>query len=69
MHQIWFGIVLNILLDVAFDILYVGDTSVIHQSLVERHDLLQRIVKPVMGRLQILIPNGDNNCILSHGMM
>ncbi|KAG6644099.1 hypothetical protein CIPAW_08G032200 [Carya illinoinensis] len=42
---------------VAFDILYVGDTSVIHQSLKERHELLQKVVKPLKGRLEILVPN------------
>ncbi|XP_048333732.2 DNA ligase 4 isoform X1 [Ziziphus jujuba] len=46
---------------VAFDILYVGDTSVIHQSLKERHELLQRTVKPLKGRLEILVPNGGIN--------
>ncbi|PON55993.1 DNA ligase, ATP-dependent [Parasponia andersonii] len=46
---------------VAFDILYVGDTSVIHQSLKERHELLQSIVKPLKGRLEILVPNGGLN--------
>ncbi|KAL0410270.1 UNVERIFIED_CONTAM: DNA ligase 4 [Sesamum latifolium] len=47
--------------DVAFDILYAGDTSVIHQSLKERHQLLQKVVKPVVGRLEILVPNGGLN--------
>ncbi|EPS70380.1 hypothetical protein M569_04378, partial [Genlisea aurea] len=42
---------------VAFDILYVGDTSVIHQSLKERHQILKRAVKPVAGRLDILVPD------------
>ncbi|CAA0821456.1 DNA ligase 4 [Striga hermonthica] len=46
---------------VAFDILYVGDTSVIHQSLKERHQLLRKIVRPVSGRLEILVPNGGLN--------
>lgn len=69
MYKIWFDIVLNVLLDVAFDVLYVGDTSVIHQSLEERHHLLQEIVKPVKGRLEILMPNGGNNCNLSQGIM
>ncbi|EXC31207.1 DNA ligase 4 [Morus notabilis] len=45
-------------IDVAFDILYVGDTSVIHQSLKERHELLQRVVKSLKGRLEILLPDG-----------
>lgn len=49
------------MLDVAFDILYVRDTSVIHQSLKERHQLLQQVVKPVAGRLEILVPNGGLN--------
>ena len=48
-------------LDVAFDILYVGDTSVIHQSLKERHELLQKVVKPLKGRLEILVPSGGLN--------
>ncbi|KAL3533277.1 hypothetical protein ACH5RR_006798, partial [Cinchona calisaya] len=46
---------------VAFDILYVGDTSVIHQTLRERHDLLCKVVKPIKGRLEILVPNGGLN--------
>eukprot|EP00257_Ricinus_communis_P020694 XP_015579985.1 DNA ligase 4 isoform X1 [Ricinus communis] len=46
---------------VAFDILYVGDTSVIHQSLRERHDLLRKFVRPVKGRLEILVPDGGLN--------
>ncbi|XP_062077386.1 DNA ligase 4 [Humulus lupulus] len=46
---------------VAFDILYVGDTSVIHQSLKERHELLRRIVKPLQGRLEFLVPNGGTH--------
>ncbi|KAJ7979399.1 DNA ligase [Quillaja saponaria] len=46
---------------VAFDILYVGDTSVIHQSLKERHELLHKVVKPLKGRLEILVPNGGLN--------
>ncbi|CAN6452740.1 unnamed protein product [Victoria cruziana] len=46
---------------VAFDILYVGDTSVIHQSLKERHELLCKVVKPIKGRLEILVPDGGLN--------
>ncbi|XP_076956383.1 DNA ligase 4-like [Bidens hawaiensis] len=46
---------------VAFDILYVGDTSVIHQSLKERHELLKKVVKPVKGQLEILVPDGGLN--------
>ncbi|KAK6944587.1 BRCT domain [Dillenia turbinata] len=47
--------------NVAFDILYAGDTSVIHQSLKERHELLRKVVKPLKGRLEILLPNGGLN--------
>ncbi|KAK4265577.1 hypothetical protein QN277_026608 [Acacia crassicarpa] len=49
---------------VAFDILYVGDTSVIHQTLKERHELLCKVVRPLKGSLEILIPNGglNSNC-------
>lgn len=54
-------------LDVAFDILYVGDTSVIHESLKERHKLLQNVVKPLTGRLEILVPNGGLNTHHSSG--
>ncbi|XP_042449439.1 DNA ligase 4-like isoform X2 [Zingiber officinale] len=43
----------------SFDILYVGDTSVIHQSLMERHSLMQKVVRPLKGRLEILVPNGE----------
>ncbi|XP_023546648.1 DNA ligase 4 isoform X1 [Cucurbita pepo subsp. pepo] len=46
---------------VAFDVLYVGDTSVIHRSLKERHELLRGVVKPVKGQLEILVPNGGLN--------
>ncbi|XP_055810457.1 DNA ligase 4 [Solanum dulcamara] len=46
---------------VAFDILYVGDTSVIHRSLKERQEILQKVVKPIKGRLEILVPNGGLN--------
>ncbi|XP_050216618.1 DNA ligase 4 [Mercurialis annua] len=46
---------------VAFDILYVGDTSVIHQSLRERQDLLRKFVRPIKGRLEILVPDGGLN--------
>ncbi|XP_061991495.1 DNA ligase 4 [Rosa rugosa] len=52
---------------VAFDILYVGDTSVIHESLKERHELLQKVVKPLTGRLEILVPNGGLNTHRSSG--
>ncbi|KAM7273454.1 hypothetical protein ACFE04_028118 [Oxalis oulophora] len=47
--------------DVAFDILYVGDTSVIHQNLKERHELMRKVVKPLQGRLEINVPNGGMN--------
>nr|XP_043622118.1 DNA ligase 4 isoform X2 [Erigeron canadensis] len=46
---------------VAFDILYDGDTSVIHQSLKERQELLKKVVNPVKGRLEILVPDGGLN--------
>lgn len=46
---------------VAFDVLYVGDTSVIHQSLKERHELLRKVVKPLKGRLEVLVPEGGLN--------
>ncbi|KAK9097494.1 hypothetical protein Sjap_022991 [Stephania japonica] len=52
---------------VAFDILYVGDTSVIHQSLKERHELLRKVVKPLKGRMEILVPNGGLNANRSSG--
>ncbi|XP_051150256.1 DNA ligase 4 [Andrographis paniculata] len=52
---------------VAFDILYVGDTSVIHQSLKERHLLLKKVVKSVPGRLDILVPNGGLNLRRAEG--
>lgn len=46
---------------VAFDILYAGDTSVIHQSLTERHEILRKVVKPLKGHLEILVPTGGLN--------
>ncbi|RLM73698.1 putative DNA ligase 4 [Panicum miliaceum] len=48
-------------IDVAFDILYAGDTSVIHQSLTERQEILQKVVKPLKCHLEILIPTGGLN--------
>ncbi|XP_058723320.1 DNA ligase 4-like [Vicia villosa] len=51
-------------LDIAFDILYFGDTSVIHQTLKERHEILRKVVRPLNGRLEILLPN--NGGINSH---
>ncbi|KAH9653721.1 DNA ligase 4 [Citrus sinensis] len=48
-------------IDFAFDVLYVGDTSVIHQSLKERHELLQKVVKPSKGRLETLVPDHGLN--------
>lgn len=33
----------------------------IHQSLKERHELLRKVVKPIKGRLEILVPNGSTN--------
>uniref|UniRef100_A0A0D9ZQC2 DNA ligase IV n=1 Tax=Oryza glumipatula TaxID=40148 RepID=A0A0D9ZQC2_9ORYZ len=47
--------------DVAFDILYAGDTSVIHQSLTERHEILRKVVRPLKGHLEILVPTGGLN--------
>ncbi|RYR13710.1 hypothetical protein Ahy_B04g070556 isoform A [Arachis hypogaea] len=54
-------------LDVAFDILYFGDTSVIHQTLKERHEILRKVVRPLKGRLEILVPNGGLNSHCSSG--
>ncbi|RZB64933.1 DNA ligase 4 isoform F [Glycine soja] len=54
-------------LDVAFDILYFGDTSLIHQTLKERHEILCKIVRPVKGRLEILVPNAGINSHISSG--
>lgn len=54
-------------LDVAFDILYFGDTSVIHQTLKERHEILRKVVKPLKGRFEILLPNGGINSHRSSG--
>lgn len=51
---------------VAFDILYVGDTSVIHQTLKERQELLRKAVKPVKGHLEILLPNGSDESLNAH---
>jgi len=41
---------------VVFDILYSGDSSVIHQPLRERQQLLQKSVHPIKGRLELLLP-------------
>ncbi|XP_030535631.1 DNA ligase 4 isoform X2 [Rhodamnia argentea] len=46
---------------ISFDILYAGDTSVIHQTLKERHELLRKVVKPLKGRLEILVPDEGLN--------
>ncbi|KAI3834710.1 hypothetical protein MKX03_000319 [Papaver bracteatum] len=43
------------------------DTSVIHQSLKERHELLRKVVKPLKGRLEILVPDGGINAHRSSG--
>ncbi|GLJ26170.1 hypothetical protein SUGI_0501990 [Cryptomeria japonica] len=51
----------------AFDILYVGDSSVIHQGLHERHQLLYEIVKPLKGQLEILLPQDNLNSCLALG--
>ncbi|KAG1326863.1 DNA ligase 4 [Cocos nucifera] len=54
--------ILSPAVDILFDMLHnVRDTSVIHQSLTERHDLLRKVVKPLKGRLEILTPNGGLN--------
>ncbi|KAJ3698473.1 hypothetical protein LUZ61_002178 [Rhynchospora tenuis] len=42
---------------VAFDVLYAGDTSVIHQTLAERHEILRKIIKPIKGQFELLLPN------------
>jgi DNA ligase-4 len=42
--------------DVAFDILYSGDSSVIHRPLRERQHLLQKAIRPLKGRLELLLP-------------
>ncbi|GAY37253.1 hypothetical protein CUMW_027640, partial [Citrus unshiu] len=56
--------------NVAFDVLYVGDTSVIHQSLKERHELLQKVVKPSKGRLETLVPDhGLNSHVRPQGIV
>ncbi|XP_021772147.1 DNA ligase 4-like [Chenopodium quinoa] len=44
---------------VAFDVLYVGDTSVIHQTLKERHEHLRKVVRTVKGRLETSVPNAN----------
>lgn len=41
----------------AFDVLYAGDTSVIHHTLAERHEILQKIIKPTKGQFELLLPN------------
>ncbi|CAM0902638.1 unnamed protein product [Alopecurus aequalis] len=46
---------------IAFDILYAGEGSVIHFSLTERHEYLRKHVKPLKGRLEILVPTGGLN--------
>ncbi|KAK9735960.1 hypothetical protein RND81_04G241200 [Saponaria officinalis] len=46
---------------VAFDVLYVGDTSVIHRSLKERQELLRKVVRPMKGRLEVLLPSGNES--------
>ena len=58
---VFLGTLTKVCLDVAFNIVYVGDTSVIHQSLKERHELLRRIVKPLKGCLEFLVPNGGTH--------
>ncbi|MCO5581115.1 hypothetical protein L7F22_034991 [Adiantum nelumboides] len=41
---------------VAFDILCSGDCSVTHQGLAERQILLKKVVQPVRGSLELLLP-------------
>ncbi|CAJ1975847.1 unnamed protein product [Sphenostylis stenocarpa] len=41
--------------------------SVIHQTLKERHEILCKIVTPMKGRLEILVPNTGINSHLSSG--
>ncbi|PNY05396.1 DNA ligase 4-like protein, partial [Trifolium pratense] len=40
---------------------------VIHQTLKERHEILRKVVKPLKGRFEILIPNGGINSHPSSG--
>ncbi|GAU42510.1 hypothetical protein TSUD_376390 [Trifolium subterraneum] len=40
---------------------------VIHQTLKERHEILRKVVKPLKGRLEILLPNGGINSHRSSG--
>ncbi|XP_047063165.1 putative DNA ligase 4 [Lolium rigidum] len=46
---------------IAFDILYAGEGSFIHLSLTERHEMLRKFVKPLKGRVEILVPAGGLN--------
>ncbi|KAL5141132.1 DNA ligase 4 [Glycine soja] len=41
--------------------------SVIHQTLKEQHEILGKIVRPVKGRLEILVPNAGINSYISSG--
>ncbi|KAG2398581.1 DNA ligase [Vigna angularis] len=43
------------------------DTSVIHQSLKERHEILCKVVRPMKGRLEVLVPNAGINSHLTSG--
>lgn len=54
--------------DVAFDILFEGEGSVIHQSLRERKALLRKSVRPVKGRLELLLPDDSMNSMRSAGI-
>ncbi|BFI04909.1 DNA ligase 4 [Marchantia polymorpha subsp. ruderalis] len=44
---------------VAFDVLYHGNSSVIHLPLRERQQLLEKSIKPLQGRLELLLPSGS----------
>lgn len=39
----------------------------IHQTLKEQHEILGKIVRPVKGRLEILVPNAGINSYISSG--
>ncbi|XP_074292424.1 DNA ligase 4 [Silene latifolia] len=53
---------------VVYDLLYVEDTSVIHQTLKERQELMRKFVRPVKGRLEVLLPSGEpcSSVIVKH---
>ncbi|KAL9237355.1 hypothetical protein vseg_011914 [Gypsophila vaccaria] len=53
---------------VVFDLLYVGDTSVIHRTLKERQELMRKFVRPVKGRLEVLLPS-ENEGVNTHRLV